>query len=568
MKIILSEKETIPSYNIFKIYKMIRLHKHIISLKLLLIIQVCYSNESLDSLIQTLEYKIDQKVLYDHHHESQIKSLQEKLKTSTNYEDQYNLTKEIFELYRFYNFDYALNYIEKNKELAGCFENPSYEQETTLSLGLLLGESGRYKEAIDALDNIDRTTLNEELINNYYLAYKDAYSGLSFNTVVNNNKDVYSKLYIAYQDSIYSRLDSRSEEVLRLKENEYKKVNAIDSALNVNSRRLDNVKKGSRGYSLITFERSLIYDLAHNIEKQKEFLILSAISDIEASVKDNASIGLLAKILFLEGDIDRAHKYINTSFEDANFYNSPLRYINIASSLPLITKAYNEQRTKQKQRLKNSLIFISILAGFLLVTTYLIIKQIKKLRLVRNSLSNANRELHNLNSKLNKSNKDLQQLYLNLSESNSIKEHYIGTFLNLYSEYIDKLDVYRKLVRKYIRANRLNTLFELSKSKKMIDEELEIFHKNFDTSFLHMHPQFVAAVNSLLKPDQQIILENHERLNTELRILALIKLRITSSSSIAKILRYSVNTIYNYRASIKNKAINKNDLEKEIRNIK
>lgn len=545
-----------------------RIYKYIISFNLLLAIQVCYSNKPLDSLVQALEYKIDQKPLFDHYHELQIKSLQRKLDSSTNYNDRYKFNKEIFKLYRFYNFDKALSYIEDNNELATCFENPSYNQETKLSLGLLLLESGRYKEAIDALNNINRITLNETLINNYYLAYKDAYSGLSFNTVVSNNKDIFSRLYVAYQDSIYSRLNSSSEEVLRLKENEFKKHNDLDNALRINSKRLEKVKKGSRAYSLITFERSLIYELTRNIEKQKEFLILSAISDIEASVKDNASIGVLAKILFLEGNIDKAHKYINTSFEDANFYNSPLRYINIAGSLPLITKAYNEQRTKQKQRLKNSLNFISILACFLLATTYLIIKQIKKIRIARNSLSKANKELQKLNSKLNNSNKDLHQLYLNLSESDSIKEHYIGTFLNLYSEYIDKLDVYRKLVRKYIRANRLHTLFELSKSKKMIDEELEIFHKNFDTSFLHMHPQFIESVNSLLKPDQQIILENYDRLNTELRILALIKLGITKSSRIAKILRYSSNTIYNYRAAINGKAIDKNNLENAIRNIK
>ena len=108
---------------------------------------------------------------------------------------------------------------------------------------------------------------------------------------------------------------------------------------------------------------------------------------------------------------------------------------------------------------------------------------------------------------------------------------------------------------------------KLSESKQFIDEELQIFNKNFDRSFLHIYPNFVEEVNKLLKPENQIKLSNDNNLNTELRILALIKLGITNSSKISKILRYSVNTIYNYRASIKKSSLDKENFEKMIINI-
>ena len=73
--------------------------------------------------------------------------------------------------------------------------------------------------------------------------------------------------------------------------------------------------------------------------------------------------------------------------------------------------------------------------------------------------------------------------------------------------------------------------------------------------------------NELLKPDEQIILEDSSALNTELRILALIKLGITNSSRIAKILRYSVNTIYNYRAAVKSASKDKLIFEDMIKSI-
>ncbi|WP_053002298.1 DUF6377 domain-containing protein [Kordia jejudonensis] len=503
---------------------------------------------------------MEKRMVFDQQKEDRINKLIEKAAKTEALKDKYELYNTVIDEYRFYNFDNALNYIEENIEIAAQLENTLFLNKSKLALGALLVDSGRYKESIDALNEIKRNALPPSLINEYYIAYKEGYSGLSYNTTVKSSKALYSKLYTAYQDSLYSRLDPNSEESLRLKEKNFRDNRQLEEALKINSKRLKEVNIGSRGFSLITFERSLLYELKNDAEMQKQFLILSALSDIQASVKDNASMGILAKIMFEEGDIDRAHNYVNFSFEDAEFYNSQLRFVNIANSLPMISKAYEERSEKQKGKLQDSLIFISILAGFLLIAIYLVFRQVRKVSEARNKLTTAN-------EKLNTSNEDLKRLYLELSESDKVKEHYIGTFLNLYSEYITKLDVYRKLVRKYVNTNQMKSLLELSKSKQFIEEELEIFNKNFDSSFLHIYPDFVKHVNQLLKSEEQIILKDNNKLNTELRILALIKLGITNSSRIAKILRYSVNTIYNYRASIKSAAKDKTTFEEMVKNI-
>ncbi|GGD09036.1 transcriptional regulator [Hyunsoonleella pacifica] len=490
---------------------------------------------------------------YDLQKEKQIRNLLTHRNETTDLEKIYAFNNSLFKIYQFYNFNNALRYIEGNIQIANQLENLSYINESKLKLGLLLVNTGRYKESIDALNEVVKKTLPNILLDNYYIAFSEGYSGLAFNTTVNSSKLNYTQLYLAYQDSLYSRLKLDSEEALRVKEKEFRDNRNLKMALEINNQRLSKVNDGSRLFSLITFERSLLYELEGNITEQKKYLVLSAISDIKSSVKDNASLGTLAKILFKEGDIDRAHRYINFSYDDAEFYNSNLRFVNIANSMPLITKAYEEKTAKQKERLQELLIFISILSVFLLVAVYLIYKQVQKVSLARNELKTAN--------------EDLRKLYKELSEVDKIKEHYIGNFLNLYSEYISKLDVYRKLVSKYVNANQMNALLKLSKSKQLIDEELEIFNKNFDSSFLHIYPDFVDAVNKLLKQDNQIHLEDKTKLNTELRILALIKLGITSSSKIAKILRYSVNTIYNYRASIKSMSKDKALFEDLIKKI-
>ncbi len=530
-------------------------------------IQTVFSSSSLDSLVNHLENTMTKRAIYDEIKEKRIQALIQKASINNEIKEVFYINNIIIEEYQFYNFDKALNYIEKNIEIAENQQEISLIDKTKLKLGKLLLDSGRYKESIDALNEISRTRLPEKLINEYYIAYKEGYSGLTYNTTVKKSKERYSLLYNAYQDSLYSRLNPNSEESLRLKEKQLRDGRKLDLALEINSKRLKNASIGMRSYSLITFERSLLYELQNDLINQKKYLILSAISDIQASVKDNASMGELAKIMFRENDIDRAYKYINFSFDDASFYNSQLRYVNIANSLPMITNAYEIKSTAQKNKLKNYLLFISILAVILFASIYLVYQQVKKLSVARNKLKLVNDELKTVNEKLNTSNDDLKKLYGELSESDRIKENYIGTFLNLYSEYISKLDVYRKLVRKYVKANQMNSLLELSKSKQLIDEELEIFNKNFDNSFLHIYPDFLKSINKLLQPEKQIILNNSTKLTTELRILALIKLGITSSSRISKILRYSVNTIYNYRANIKSASIEKENFEEMVKKI-
>ena len=52
-----------------------------------------------------------------------------------------------------------------------------------------------------------------------------------------------------------------------------------------------------------------------------------------------------------------------------------------------------------------------------------------------------------------------------------------------------------------------------------------------------------------------------------MRVFALIRLGIDDSTKIAEFLHYSVNTIYNYRAKIKNSAIGRNMFEKQIKEL-
>lgn len=525
--------------------------------------------KTIDSLISALEVSMELRDFYDEKKEIRIEGFKALLnENDLDYENTYYLTNKLIGEYQYYSFDLALFYIEKNIATAEKIGDNFKVLESNLKLTKLLVETGRYKEAVDALDEMETNKIPKRLLSKYFYSLQEAYAGLSYYTEVQESKEKYSELYRVYEDSLTKQLLKSEDQYLRLKEKILRDQRKLDDALEVNNQRIASLEMGNRLFSVVTFERSLLYELAKDTINQKKYLILSAQSDIIASVKDNASMTVLAMLLFQENEVEKAHEFINFSVTDAEFFNSRLRYVNISNILSLISKAYEKQTIAQNEKLR---IFLSLLIVFgliLLVFLYFIIQQVKRLATTKNKLKTANNDLKQLNRKLNITNDDLKRLYDKLSESDKIKENYIGTFLNLYSDYINKLDSYRKLVQKYIITNKTKSLLDLTKSKQVIDEELNIFYKNFDESFLHIYPNFIEEVNKFLEEEEKILISNEHALNTELRILALIRLGITDSARISKILRYSVNTIYNYRVKLKNKArIERNLFEKEIKNI-
>ena len=125
------------------------------------------------------------------------------------------------------------------------------------------------------------------------------------------------------------------------------------------------------------------------------------------------------------------------------------------------------------------------------------------------------------------------------------------------------------MINKKISAGQTAEVLKITRSQDTLDKEFEELYANFDSAFLRLFPDFANKVNDLLFEEDKIVLKKGELFNTELRILALIRLGIDDSQQIADFLRYSVNTIYNYRAKIKNRAkVTRNDFESLVMQIR
>ncbi len=183
------------------------------------------------------------------------------------------------------------------------------------------------------------------------------------------------------------------------------------------------------------------------------------------------------------------------------------------------------------------------------------------------ALKDSNNELKDSNNELKDSNKALRNSNDELENTNAKRELMANAFIMLCYQYIERLDSQRKLVIRKIKANQQNELLSILSSSKRGTEESQNFFLQFDKIFLSLYPSFVNELNSLLIPEAQIELKEDNELTPSLRVAALVRLGVTESPKIAGILSYSLQTIYNYRSTLKNSAIDKENFEENLQKL-
>lgn len=183
------------------------------------------------------------------------------------------------------------------------------------------------------------------------------------------------------------------------------------------------------------------------------------------------------------------------------------------------------------------------------------------------ALKDSNNELKDSNNELKDSNKALRNSNDELENTNAKRELMANAFIMLCYQYIERLDSQRKLVIRKIKANQQNELLSILSSSKRGTEESQSFFSRFDKIFLSLYPSFVNELNSLLIPEAQIELKEDNELTPSLRVAALVRLGVTESPKIAGILSYSLQTIYNYRSTLKNSAIDKEHFEENLQKL-
>lgn len=521
-----------------------------------------------DSLLTELDKAIKDRPLYVSNKEKTIKSIIDGIERAHSDKEKFEMLGYLLEEVRPFNSDSAFNVVKARMTLAEKMGNPKYRMVSDMELAEILGTSGMYSEAMEILSSIRRCDVPEEFLPFYYHIYRTVYGYMADYSVWQPSKDEYQRKTGLYRDSLIMVNESTPSVWTLVLSDRYNVEGKYEEAVKLLTDYLENEVYDMHDVAIYAYTLSESYKLMGDMDKYKEYLIISAIADMKAAVREYVSLRKLAVILFYEGDIERAYEYVNLCMEDAEDCNANLRKLEILDIFPIINSAYQNKIENQKDYLVLTVCFIGLLTLLLAVAILHVYKQKSNVDAARKEVEEANERLKKLNEELCRTNESLVVANRSIAENTYLKEEYIGRYMDQCSVYLEKLDKYRRYLRKLISMGNSKELYETIKSSEFVEKDRQEFYENFDSSFLRLFPTFVEDFNALLSEGNKIVLKSSERLNTELRIYALIRLGITDSVKIAQFLRYSVTTIYNYRTKLRNKAAgNRAEFEDEVMKI-
>lgn len=541
-----------------------------------------YANptDDIEQLFKTLDDAIVHSPDYVKVREGRIRNWEQKLKAAKKDSEKYDACFALFEEYRSYKNDIALKYINQCMELAIKMSDKQKEENAKSLLAFQESTTGNYAESYDLLKSINSSNLNAEGKRNYLWACLHLYGEMAYYCNVPSLKKYYTEKRNAYQAEIDSTFSHDDDLYLQMQEGKERDAGNMKEALRLSDKRLAKTQPGTHKYAIVQFYRGLTYNKFGDEEQFIRCLLRSAICDVQLAVMDQGSLWELANLLNAKlGEQKRSHEYIKFAWQSATVFNTPIRSRQIMPVLTQIEDSYQRELASSNKNLKIMVAWSVLLIIVVVLLLYYVNKQRKRiavahhkqkdtnhaLQLANKNLNSVIEQLNLANSNLNEANDRLNEMNHSLNESNKMKEVYIGRFLRLCAIYVDKIETMRKRVVKLVKAREFTKLLEQMQTGEAYMGEL---YKYFDSTFLNLFPSFVDEFNALLKPEDRIILEDKNSLSTTLRIFALIRLGIEDSSKIAEFLHYSVNTIYNYRAKIKNSAIcDREEFEQQVKLI-
>ncbi|HEY0654706.1 MAG TPA: DUF6377 domain-containing protein [Chryseosolibacter sp.] len=504
------------------------------------------SAQNNDSLISVLKNEISNRDRYVDEKLERIERLKHQLSQVARHdlESKFGIYNGLYHQYKTFIYDSAFQYAKKLIITSFQLNDPARICYARVKLGFILISSGMFKETFDSLQKVEVKYLVDSTRIDYYRLLSRAWADLN----IYNNDQHYRTYYVSldqqYLDSAIMFSPPKSYHYyyfggvknIHLRNFE-KSIAMIDTLLR--TQKLTYPQLAVNYYDFSNAHRN-IGDEKHAIQ----YMIMSSLSDIRAATKETAAMHTLARMLYEKGDTENAYTFIKQALDDAEFYGARQRKVEIMSILPLIASAQLNSIDEQRKVWITYSVGVTVLILVIVVFSIIVSKQLKKLKAAEAVIRNANKNLQEINHKL--------------IEADKIKEEYIGYYFSNNSSYIDKIESFRNSIDQKLQTRKVDDIRYLVNTINPVHEREELYF-NFDKIFLKLFPDFVRIFNSYFEPENRIVLKENQLLNTELRIFALIRLGINDAEKIAKILGYSVNTIYAYKNRVKSKSVLPND---------
>lgn len=479
-----------------------------------------------------LDRQLDLRSEYLERRQQKIDSLMLELSAAP---DDVAVIRRLAEAYTGFNNDSALVYLSRGADSSEGIERMHF----TWLRSALLPLTGFFQKAKDDFSAIPPDSVPEHLLASYYDSGRQMYSYLSvFFDNYPESKNLYSDKALEYQEKLLDVLPNESAD-FKFNLGEYYFLKGSDVKAKVLLQEILDAPGDNRFDARAAHHLSSIAKNAGDNDSYAYYLARSAIADIRTATREVASLQELGSEVHSSGDVSRAHRYLSVAVENAVECGAPLRMVESSKALPIIERAHNAHIRSQRRNTYWIMACMALLSLILAATLLRLRREMKRMAALQHKLK----------------------------EANYAKEIYISRFLQLCSIYMDKLNQFCKISTRKIAAGQTDELYRMVKSGKFVEEQSNEFYQVFDSAFLHIYPGFIEKVNALLLPHERIELKDGEIMNTDLRILAFMRLGIEESARIAQILNYSLNTIYAYRNRLKSRAINRETFEDDIMKI-
>ncbi|WP_184545419.1 DUF6377 domain-containing protein [Mucilaginibacter sp. FT3.2] len=515
-----------------------------------------YAAGDTNKLLEELKAQIGKREIYDNNKALRIKKLKiyQSALSKNDYNSQFNTFDNLYNEYKSYQFDSAYVYVDKMIYMSKLKNDKPREYYSYVKLAFILLSSGMFHEAFEYLNKVDVSVLtNAAKIDYYFFLARCNYDVANYSNdkyftpdyIDRGNKFIDSAISFCGNDRIseiyFTGLQKQQERNFDEGRVEFSKLLNPKMQITMHLRAMVSCALGA------------IYLETNQKEEGLNLMIKSAIADVKSSTRETVALYTLANLLYKEGNIKDAYNFIQIAQEDADFYGARQRKIQIGAILPLIATAELNNSEHQKNQFLVLLLTITTLALLVVFFLVMIGQQLKKLKIKEVIIEGKNLELNGINEKL--------------WEDSKIKEEYIGQFFKEISGYILKLENLKISVNAKLSMKKYDAIHTLIDHIDIKKERKNLYY-SFDHIFIKIFPNFIGVFNELFDEKDKIWPDSDEVLNTDLRIFALIRMGITDNDTIAKILEYSVNTIYVYKMRIKAKSLNPELFEKRIMDIR
>lgn len=520
--------------------------------------------EANKGLFEKLDLMVNNNRTFVERKNSRIADLKIALRHAASLKDKYDKNKQLYDEYFTFDSDSAIVYARKSRELAFRLDPNDVEtqHEWRIKEAFVYSACGIFSQALEVIRPVKASDLPKSLLPEYYNTMEYLYSHYALYT--DDDLEMSNRLRqisANYKDSLGMVIDDKHPFSLwycvsyangkPITDKQFKRLKS-----SVDSSSLSNRNEAINAYWL-----AKAYESGGDNVEMVKYLIKSAIADVNAVNRDIASLQELALFLYNNGDVNRAYSYLNYCMDQAQHYHNRIRVVSLSSMQEDVRKAYLEILDKQEKRMVIYLVVLAILVIVLIVLVFYMVRQYRKIKQNKEEVSKLNTSLSEHVKELDAAHKDLievheQEKRLNddltqanelLNESNCVKQEYIGYAFTLSTDFITDLDDLRKKLLRKVKTRQFGELTELLESQSLVQEELRRFYRSFDETFIHIYPNFVDEYNAEQDEDDKIEFKEGELLNTKLRIWALHRLGITESAKIAKMLRCSIQTVYNNR---------------------